>query len=143
MGNSLVLDAKGLAMISYYEESGLKYARQKEDGTWSIEKLASTFPSPTWAGYRTRQALDSQGLPHLVYEDGGTLRHMSWDGQAWHTQIMARPGEQRLRYASIAIASDDTIYISYCDPEDGSLKVAVGHPAASTADNQEGKKSIE
>ena len=141
MGNSLVLDSKGLAMISYYEDSALKYARQKDDGTWTIETLASTFPSPTWAGYRTEQALDSQGLPHLVYEDAGMLRHMYWDGQVWHTQIIARPGEHRLRYASIAISSEDVIYISYCDPDDGSLKVAVGRLTASNAATQKEKSS--
>jgi hypothetical protein len=140
MGNCLILDANGLAMISYFEESAFKYARQRVDGTWSIETLASTNPSGTWAGYRSSQALDSQGFPHLVYEDGGVLRHMNWDGKVWHTQIIARPGAQRLRFASIAISGDNTIYISYCDPDDGSLKVAVGRPSASTASNEAEKK---
>jgi hypothetical protein len=141
MGNSLILDANGRPMISYFEEAAFKYAKQRDDGTWSIETLASTNPSATWAGYRSSQALDKQGLPHLVYEDGGMLRHMHWDGKVWRTQIIARPGVQRLRFASIAISSDNTIYISYCDPEDGSLKVAVGRPTATTAGNEAEKKS--
>lgn len=141
MGNSMVLDSKGLAMISYFEQEALKYAREKEDGTWSIETIASTFPSVTWSGYRSSQALDSQGLPHVVYEDAGTLRHMYWDGQEWHAQVLAHQGIQRLRYASIAIGRDDTIYISYCDPDDGSLQVAVGHPSASAAPNPNRMKS--
>jgi hypothetical protein len=141
MGNSLILDANGRAMISYFEDSAFKYAKQTEDGKWAIETLASTNPSGNWAGYRSSQALDNQGLPHLVYEDGGMLRHMNWDGKVWHTQIIARPGAQRLRFASIAISSDNTIYISYCDPEDGSLKVAVGRPSATTATNEAEKKS--
>jgi hypothetical protein len=141
MGNCLILDANGRPMISYFEEAAFKYARQMDDGKWSIETLASTNPSPTWAGYRSSQALDNQGLPHLVYEDGGMLRHMYWDGKLWHTQIIARPGAQRLRFASIAIGSDNIIYISYCDPENGSLKVAVGHPAFSAAGNETQEKS--
>jgi hypothetical protein len=141
MGNSLVLDSKGLAMISYYEQGALKYARQKEDGTWSIETLASVFPSVTWAGYRSKQALDSQGFPHVVYEDAGTLRHTYWDGQAWRAQLIVRQGMHRLRYSAIAIGSDDTIYISYCDPDDGSLQIAVGHPSVPSAANQAGKKT--
>ena len=131
MGNCLILDSEGRPAISYYEEGALKYARQKENGTWSIETLTSTTPSPSWAGYRTSQALDNKGLPHLVYEDAGTLRHMYWDGKTWHKQTIVRSGVQRLRYASIAIAGDNTIYISYCDPDDGSLRVAVGHPTVS------------
>lgn len=140
MGNCLILDSEGRPIISYYEEGALKYARQKENGTWSIETLATTNPSPSWAGYRTSQALDNKGLAHLVYEDSGTLRHMYWDGKIWHKQTIARSGVQRLRYASIAVGSDNTIYISYCDPDDGSLKVAVGHPAASTGPDETAKK---
>jgi hypothetical protein len=141
MGNSLVLDTNGRPMISYFEEAAFKFAKQKNDGTWSIETLASTNPSGTWAGYRSSQALDNQGLPHLVYEDGGMLRHMYWDGKIWHTQIIAHPGAQRLRFASIAISNDNTIYISYCDGDDGSLKVSVGRPSATTANNEAEKKS--
>jgi hypothetical protein len=128
MGNCLVLTPQGLAMISYFEEGALKYAKQKEDGRWSIETLASVSPSPSWAGYRSVQALDSKGQPHIVYEDGGTLRHIYWNGTAWQAQTIAPTGRYRLRYASIAISPDDTIYISYSDPENGSLKVAIGQP---------------
>jgi hypothetical protein len=141
MGNCLILDANGRPMISYFEDAAFKYARQVEDGRWSIETLASTNPSGTWAGYRSSQALDNQGFPHVVYEDSGLLRHMYWDGKVWHTQIIARAGAQRLRFASIAISANNTIYISYCDPDDGSLKVAVGRPATSTASNEAEKKS--
>jgi hypothetical protein len=133
MGNCLVLTPQGLAMISYFEEGALKFARQKEDGRWSVETLASTTPSPSWAGYRSVLALDSKGQPHIVYEDAGTLRHMYWDGANWQAQLIAPTGRLRLRYGSIAISHDDTIFISYSDPEDGSLKVAVGHPTNSPA----------
>jgi hypothetical protein len=134
----MVLGRKGLAMISYFEEGTLKYDKQKETGGWSIETLAATIPSYTWAGYRSSQSLDIHGFPHIVYEDSGTLRHIYWNGKAWQTQLISRSGSFRLRYASITIGSDDTIFISYFDPDDGSLKVAVGVPSAS-ADSDESK----
>ena len=141
MGNSLVLDAQGRPMISYFEDAALKYARQKENGDWLVETLAATNQSLTWAGYRSSLALDSKGLPHIVYEDAGTLRHVYSDGKSWHTETIARAGAQRLRFASIAIGNDSVIYISYCDPEDGSLKVAIGHPARSTGDQKTGRNN--
>jgi len=139
MGNCLVLTPQGRAMISYFEEGALKYARQKEDGRWSVETIASTTPSLSWAGYRSVQALDSKGQPHIVYEDSGTLRHVYWNGTAWRSQTISPTGVYRLRYGSIAIGPDDTIYISYSDPDNGSLKMAIGrptNPAVNTADTK-------
>jgi hypothetical protein len=132
MGNSLALNAQGLAMISYFEDSALKYARQKPDGKWSTETLAPVTPSVTWAGYRSVQALDSKGLPHIVYEDAGVLRHIFWTGSRWQSQLIAHAGSARLRYGAIAIAKDDTIYISFHDPDDGSVVVVVGRPTAAS-----------
>jgi hypothetical protein len=140
MGNCLVLDSAGRAMISYFEEGALKYARQKESGGWSIETLASANPSPSWVGYRSSLALDSSGFPHIVYEDSGTLRHVYWDGKTWKKQLIEPAGAQRFRYASIAITRDDIIYISYCDHEDGSLKVAIGHLGALAIATESGKR---
>lgn len=139
MGNCLILTPQGQAMISYFEEGALKYAKQKDDGRWSIETLSTITPSPSWAGYRSVQALDSKGQPHIVYEDAGALRHIFWNGTNWQAQSIAPTGRFRLRYASIAISHDDIIYISYSDPEDGSLKVSIGRPntpAAATADKK-------
>jgi hypothetical protein len=128
MGNCLVLDAQGRAMISYFEESALKYARQKDNGSWSIETLAPTTKSSTWAGYRSVQALDSNGFPHIVYEDLGTLRHVSWDGKRWQSQTLVRQGSERLRYAALTIGPGDLLYVAYSDPDDGSLKLIIGRP---------------
>jgi len=140
MGNCLLLTPDGRAMISYFEEGALKYARQNENGRWSIQTLASITPSLTWAGYRSVQALDSKGQPHIVYEDAGILRHIYWDGTKWQSQLIAPSGRFRLRYGAIAISHDDIIYISYSDPEDGSLKVAIGHPSGQTV-NTAGTKA--
>lgn len=130
MGNSLVLDSNGRAMISYFEDSALKYARETDHG-WSIETITSTNRSLSWSGYRTSQALDSAGLPHIAYEDAGTLRHAYWDGKVWHFELIARRGPEPYRYESLAIGGNDTIYISYRDPDDGSQKVAIGRPRLS------------
>jgi hypothetical protein len=77
-------------------------------------------------GYRTRQALDPDGNPHVVYEDAGTVKHAFWDGSAWKIQIISNPGTRAHRYEDIAIDRFGNIYISYQDAADGSLKVAVG-----------------
>lgn len=127
MGNSLVLDANGRAMISYFEDSALKYARETDHG-WTIETITATNRSLSWSGYRTSQALDSAGRPHIAYEDSGTLRHAYWDGKAWHLELIARSGPEPYRYESLALGLDDTVFISYRDPEDGSQKVAIGRP---------------
>jgi hypothetical protein len=141
MGNCLQLDRDGRAMISYFEEAALKYAREKEHGGWSIETIASTTKTSTWAAYRSVQVLDSKRLPHVLYEDAGTLRLAHSDGKTWSIQTLVRPGAERLRYASMAIGPDDVIYISYCDPDDGSLKVMIGRAVGPSADVEVEKKS--
>lgn len=114
-------------MISYFEDSALKYARETDHG-WTIETMTTTNRSLSWSGYRTSQALDSAGLPHIAYEDSGTLRHAYWDGKAWHLELIARSGPEPYRYESLAIRPDDAIFISYRDPEDGSQKASIGKP---------------
>jgi hypothetical protein len=143
MGNSLALTPeKGLA-LSFYEApvqgllgrrmSVLKFARQ--NGTsWSEETVDFVTPPMAWVGFRSSLVLDHEGFPHISYEDGGTLKHAYWDGKRWQIQVVAKRGIEPYLYSSMAIGPDDTLYISYRDPTNGSLKVAVGHP--------EGEESI-
>jgi hypothetical protein len=127
MGNSLVLNRDGKAQISYETEEAVKYAWEKS-GSWKIETIDHVALSGSWAGYRTRQALDPQGNPHVVYEDGGALKHAYWDGTDWRIQVVSGSGTRRHRYEDIAIDRHGNIYIIYQDALDGSLKVSVGHP---------------
>jgi hypothetical protein len=126
MGSSMVLDAQGQAEISYRDGESLKFARQQGE-TWSITTVDSVNNSASWVGYPTYLALDQQGLPHITYDVGGTLKHAFNDGKKWHTEVIAPRSFDPVRYASIAIDKNNSIFISYRSPEDGSLKVAVGH----------------
>jgi hypothetical protein len=134
MGNSLVLDAHNLPQVSFYESNveyagaakgAIKFARRKGDA-WTVETVDSVFQRGSWVGFRSTLVLDHQGLPHISYEDAGTLKHAFSDGKTWHVQIVAARANEPYLYSSMAIDQHDTLYISYRDPSDGSLKVAVG-----------------
>ena len=128
MGNCIRLDSQGKVHISYYTESAIKYAHQEGD-RWIVQTVASlgTTQFGSWRQYRSTLVLDKQGFPHISYEASGTLRHAYWDGQQWRNQVVARSGADPLLESSMTIAPDDTIYIAYRDPDDGSLNVAIGH----------------
>lgn len=133
MGNSIVLDPQGRAEISYYDNIALKYARER--GTkWSIEivdpDVDRNFTQVGWAGYRSSQVLDKQGYPHICYESAAGLKHAYWDGKQWKVQlIVSAPTTKVFFYSSTAIDGNDVIYLSYHDPFDGALKLAIGRPS--------------
>jgi hypothetical protein len=127
MGNSLILNRAGKAGISYEDLETLRYGWQTDTG-WKIDVVDHIQTSGSWLGYRSRQALDPQGNPHIAYEDSGAVKHAYWDGTRWKIQVISPPGLQRLRFEDIAIDQKGTVYISYRDAADGSLKVAVGRP---------------
>jgi hypothetical protein len=133
MGNSLLLNRQKQWTISYYDLGSIKYARQEGD-KWIIERvdhLLSASPNlGGWASYRTTQVLDSHGNPHIGYEDAGALKHAYWDGKEWHVQVVLGVTGDTFRYSSMSIDAQDNLYFSYRDPYDGSLKVAIGRPAA-------------
>ena len=83
-------------------------------------------------GYLSSLDFDHAGNPHISYDDGGALKHAYWDGKSWHVQIIALAGAEPYRYSSLGIAPDDTIYVSFRDSADASLKVAAGHPTTPT-----------
>jgi len=134
MGNSIRRDAQGNLHISYYQRDALKYAHQVE-GRWQIEKIDPITWFGSWIGFWSSLDFDRQGKPHISYDDGGTLKHAYLDGKSWHIQVIAVNGLEPYRYSSLGIASDNTIYISYRDPQDGSLKVAIGRPGTVASSN--------
>ena len=129
MGNSLILGREGKALISFEHDDALLYARQT-DASWKVETIDHISTSGSWIGYRTRQALDPDGNPHVVYEDGGAVKHAFWDGSAWRIQLISSAAVRPHRFSDIAVDRVGNIYISYQDAVDGSLKVSIGHKRA-------------
>jgi len=125
MGNCLSVDARGVLHVSYFSKKELRYAEQQDD-RWLVQKVDDISPPGSWAGYQSSLGIDHAGHPHISYDDGSALKHAYWDGTRWHIQIVAPGGSEPYRYSSLGVGPDDTIYISYCDSQDGSLKVAVG-----------------
>jgi hypothetical protein len=140
MGNSVVVNRDGKAQISYEHDDKLLYAWQTPT-SWKVETINQISTSGSWLGFRSRQALDLQGNPHVVYEDGGAVQHAFWDGSRWQIQLVSPRGIEQYRYSDIATDQEGTIYIAFRDASDGSVKVVVGHPQtpAKTA-SVDGKK---
>ncbi len=141
MGNSLILDREGRALISFEHNDALLYAWQTAT-SWKIETIDTISTSGSWTGFRTRQALDPDGNPHIVYEDGGAVKHAFWNGSAWSIQLISGAGPRPHRFEDIAIDPGGNLYISYQDAVDGTLKVAIGRRQATspTAPKREEKK---
>jgi hypothetical protein len=125
MGNCLSVDAHGKLHVSYFSNRELRYAEQQGD-RWLVQNVDDVSPLGGWAGYLSSLGIDHAGRPHISYDDGSALKHAYWDGTRWHIQIVVPGGGEPYRYSSLGIGPDDTIYISYRDSQDGSLKVAVG-----------------
>jgi hypothetical protein len=146
MGNCLVRNRQNQWAISYYDLGSVKYAKQ-EGERWVVERVDHLVSASSslagWAGYRTTQVLDSHGNPHIEYEDSGALKHAYWDGKQWQVQVILGVSGDIYRYGSMSIDGQDNLYISYRDPSDGSLKVAIGRPAAEQrqAGTKDGGKS--
>jgi hypothetical protein len=135
-GNSLVVASNGDVMISYMDEKSLKLAR-RVGTSWSIEKVDSVS-NDSWFNYRSSLVLDKQGFPHIGYEDGGRVKHAYWDGKKWHIQLVVNAGLAS-PYPSMAIDGEGTLYVSYQDPADSSLKVAIGTPLPAATEPASGK----
>ncbi|MGC2112258.1 MAG: hypothetical protein WA655_22255 [Candidatus Korobacteraceae bacterium] len=123
--NSLVLWPDGSAHISYFDARTLKYARQ-EKGKWVIDKVAVVASGHDVYGGSTTLLRDSHGNPHIFYGDFGALRHAFYDGKQWHIETVVSGALQQYDNVDAAIGPDDTLYVSYPDPDDGFVKIATG-----------------
>ncbi len=127
LGSSIILDRDGHPEISYYNDAILKFAR-KVDGRWKTEIVDHVSGSSGWSGYKSSLLLDSHGIPHICYEDSGAVKHAIWSDNKWLVQLITTGGTES-RWPSMAIGTDDTLYIAFRDAEDNSLKVAIGSPS--------------
>ena len=136
-GASMAIDSHGTALIAYYDTESLKIARLTEGG-WkkdTVEKLPS-FGQWAWKQFRAALALDSKENPHVVFESLKGLEHAWWDGEQWRSQVLCAPIGISYFDSSMTIDHNDTIFVSFKDPQDGTLKLLTGQvlaPAHETA----------
>jgi len=123
--NSLALAPDGSAHISYFDARTLKYAHQ-DHGKWKIEKVDVVSAGYDFYGGSTTLVLDSHGYPHIAYGDFGAVKHAYWDGKKWEIETIASGALQQYNNVDAAIGANDTLYISYPDPDDGFVKIATG-----------------
>jgi hypothetical protein len=138
LGPSLILDAGGNPRISYQDLYSLKYMHF--DGNKWVKEVIENLPPMLQYGWRTfcsAQVLDHTANPHISYESYLGLKHAWWNGGKWHTQLIKAPAGLWFFESSMTIDKNDNLYISFKDPADGALKVAVGKPgpAVQTADS--------
>ena len=123
--NSLALGADGSPHISFLDIANVKYAHQK-DGKWVVENVARISSGYDYYGGSTTLLLDKQGSPHIIFGDLGCVKHVFLSGDKWRTEVIVSGGVQQYSNVDAAIGADDTLYVSYPDPEDGFVKVAIG-----------------
>ncbi len=113
---SLAIDTerKGFHIAYTDAVSGkVKYAWADADG-WHTRDIDSAW------GISGAIALDSSGMPHIVYTDGkGALRYAWHDGNGWSATTV----DTKAMYVSLTIDGEGTPHIAYCDGS-GTLKYA-------------------
>lgn len=121
-GNSLELDTRGLAHISYYDSvnSNLKYATNSS-GTW----ITKTIDDAADVGRYNSIAFDSNGLVHIAYYDATNrnLKYVTNASGTWNTQVVDTAGDVG-RHNSIAVDGLGIVHISYYDLDREDLKYA-------------------
>ena len=112
--NRLVYDGEGVAHVVYFDdaEQTMRYATRSLDGQWSTP--ISIDPSVPGAGTEFSLRLDRYGRPRVAYLDSpnGDLKFARFDDAAWTVQTLDSKGVTGLS-PSLAIASDDTMYVAY------------------------------
>jgi hypothetical protein len=137
--NSLALAPDDSPHISYFDGRTLKYAHQNR-GKWIIEKVDMVAPGFDYYSGSTTMVLDSTGKPHIIYGDFGAIKHAFWDGKKWRIETIVSGAVQQYANVDAAFGANDTLYVSYPDPDDGYVKIAVGKLTSSAQVTQKEPK---
>lgn len=120
-GSSMVLDSRGLAHISYYDESNVRLKHAHFDGTrWEVTTLDDV--ELIGFSFRTAIAVDAGDRIHIVYSayhfenDAwfGRLRYAVYDGTQWALTTLDQALPSRdFRTPAITIDSMDRPHVTY------------------------------
>jgi len=113
---TLAVDEGGGLHVLFNEKPDLVYYHRSAAGQWQSEKIPGTTYKNIAGGdhFATSQiAVDSQGRPHIVYEDmdSNIVKYTRREGTTWITEVIY---VEPLTYQpSIAIDSKDLPHISF------------------------------
>jgi len=143
MGVAMTLDADQAPWISYYDEQSLMVMHQV-NGKWTkqvVERLPQ-FRNWGWKQFHSDIALDKDGNPHIVFESLRGLEHAWWNGSEWKIQIIIAPAIISSYFDNnMIMGKDDTIYVTYTDPLERSVKLVVGRLSSETQANDKVAKA--
>jgi len=134
--NSLALGGDGSEHISYFDEKSLKYAN-RDKGKWTTESISTISPGYNHYAGSTTVLLDKRGAPHIVYSDIGEVRHAFRRSGKWQTETIVSGGIQQYAGVDAVMGADDTLYVTYPDPQDGYVKLATIKVAEADADSEQ------
>jgi hypothetical protein len=148
--NSLVLDAAGYPVISYYDgtNSALKLAHCNDTACSGSDESLQTLISGAFIGESTPLVLDAAGYPVISYLDAPNqalkLMHcndVACSGNDESHQTVDSPREVG-RYNALALDAAGYPVISYYDQTNGDLKLAHCNDA-NCAGNNESRQTID
>ena len=82
--------------------------------------------------------IDRKGILHIGYESLLGLEHAWWNGKEWSRQLILKTVGTAYFDNSMTIDSSDTLFMTFRDPVDGSLRLAVGRSATATSSPRAG-----
>ena len=106
-------------------------------GKWIVEKVDAVAPGYDFYGGSTTLLRDSHGNPHIIYGDFGAIKHAFWDGKKWQIENVVSGAVQQYDNVDAAIGPNDTLYVSYPDPDDGFVKDCHGQIDSGRASDEE------
>lgn len=143
MGVALVFDSNQNPWISYYDEQSLM-VMHRVSGKWikQVVEHLPQFGNWGWKQFHSDIALDKNGNPHIVFESLRGLEHAWWNGSEWKIQIILAPAIISSYFDnSMVMGVDDVIYVTYTDPLEHSLKLAVGKLSGDAQPNEKVAKA--
>ncbi|MFQ6129130.1 MAG: hypothetical protein ACE5QW_09550 [Thermoplasmata archaeon] len=109
---SLALDKDNTPKMAFYPPGEVRYAHRMKSG-WE----AQTIGTSPWGGAPLCLALDSSGLPHIMYDGIGWI-HAWFDGFEWFQEVVAGAGPGR-KQCDAFFDSSDNLHVAYTTDPSG------------------------